>query len=156
MAGPSQYLQPKLLDAVFGGGASQSAWTGDATLYIGVSTQANSSSVTDANLLAGEPSSTGSYARIVVTNNATNFPAATGSDPATKKLHVSFSFPTSTAAWSTGVSALQSWFIADAATLGAGNVLWSGALTPNTDAVNGTGVTFTFAIDALSATLNQS
>jgi hypothetical protein len=41
MAGKvGDYLQAKLLDAVFGGGASQSVFTGNATLYIGVSTQA--------------------------------------------------------------------------------------------------------------------
>ena len=151
-------MQPKLLDAVFGGGAAQSAWTGGATWYIGVSTQAWSTSVTDASLLAAEaggtPFSTGSYARIVVTNNATNFTAASGSNPATKKMHVSFSFAASSAAWQSGATALQSFFIADASTLGAGNVLWSGALSPNSDVVNGVGVTFTFAIDALQFTLS--
>jgi hypothetical protein len=153
MASVGEYLQPKLLDAIFGGGASQSAFTGNATVYVGVSTQAWSSSVTDANLKTGEPTSTGSYARIVVTNNATNWPAATGSNPATKKLHVAQSFAASTAAWSTGATALQSVFIADASTLAGGNILWSGALSPATDIVNGSGVTLSLAVDALQATL---
>ena len=145
------YLEQKLLDAVFGGGASQSVFTGNATLYIGVSTTASPD--TDANILAGEPTSAGNYSRIAVTNNTTNYPNSTGTAPATKKLHVAQSFPTSNAAWSTGATALKSFLIADAATLGAGNVLWIGVLTPNTDTVNGTGVTLSFAIDALQLTL---
>jgi len=145
------YLQAKLLDAVFGGGAAQSVFTGNATVYIGVSTQALPA--TDAVLLAAEPTSAGNYSRIVVTNNTTNFTAATGASPATKKLHVAFSFPASNAAWSSGATALATFFIADAATLGAGNVLWAGPLTPSTDSVNGSGVTLSFAIDALQTTL---
>jgi hypothetical protein len=124
------------------------------TLYIGVST--NAFPTTDALLKSGEPTSAGSYARIVVPNSggaSGNFPAPTGSNPATSKLHISFSFPVSTAAWSTGASALQSFFYADAPTLAGGNVLWSGALSPATDVVNGSGVTFSFAIDAIQATL---
>lgn len=151
MAAISQYLQPLLLQAIFGGGAAQAQFTGNATLYIGVST--NAFPTTDALLKSGEPTSAGSYARIVVTNNATNFPVAAGSNPATSKLHVAFSFAASSAAWSTGATPLASWFIADAATLAGGNVLWSGALNPATDIVNGAGVTLSFAIDALQFTL---
>ncbi len=152
--GASQYLQLKLLDSVFGGGASQAAWTGGATWYCGVSTSTYTVTLLDATILGAEPSATGSYARIVVTNNATNFPASTTSTATgTKKLHVSFSFAASSAAWSTGATALASFFWADASTLGAGNCLWMGALVPATDAVNGAGVTFTFAIDALVMTL---
>jgi hypothetical protein len=151
MAAPSQYIQPLLLAAIFGGGASQTQWTGKATLYIAVSTATWSTSVTDATLTGGEPTSAGSYARITVTNNTTNFPAPTGSNPCTSELNVSFSFATSTGAWSTGTTPLASVFIADALT--GGDVLWSGALTPATDIVNGTGVTFTFAINALKFTL---
>lgn len=147
-----QYLEPLLLNAVFGGGATQSAFTGNATVYIGVCT--TTSPGTDALLKSTEPSSTGGYARIAVTNNSTNFPVATGSAPASKSLNVSFSFPVSTLAWSTGATALASFFIADASTLAGGNILWSGPLAPATDVVNGTGVTFTFAIGALTFTLN--
>ena len=152
MAGKiGEYLQPLLLQAVFGGGASQAQFTGNATVYIGVCTQA--SPTTDALLKSTEPTSAGGYARIAVTNNTTNFPAATGVSPATSKLHISFSFPASSGAWSTGATALQSFFIADSATLAGGNILWSGPLTPSTDIVNGTGVTLTFAIDALQFTI---
>jgi hypothetical protein len=147
-----EYLEPLLLQAVFGGGAAQSQWTGGATWFIGVSTA--TSPATDAAIKAAEPTATGSYARISITNNTTNFPVASGTRPATSKLHVSFSFPASSAAWSTTTTPLASWFIADVATLAAGNVLWSGALTPATDIVNGIGVTLSFAIDALQFTLN--
>ena len=148
-----QYLEPLLLNAVFGGGASQTAFTGNATVYIGVCTQA--SPTTDALLKSTEPTTGGAYARIPVTNNATNFPVATGSAPASKSMNVSFSFPASTTpGWTTGTTPLASFFIADAATLAGGNILWSGPLTPATDIVNGAGVTFTFAIGALTFTLN--
>jgi hypothetical protein len=152
--GASQALQLNLLDAVFGGGSSQSAWTGVATLYNGVSTSTYTTSLLDATIIAAEPTSAGSYARISVTNNSTNFPAATTSTATgTKKLHVSFSFPASTAAWSTGATALASFFWASVATLATGPVVWMGALSPATDVVNGSGVTFSYAIDAVQMTL---
>lgn len=144
-------MQGKLLNLIFG----QVAYTGVTPVFIGVSTVANSSANVDATLAAGEPTAgTGSYARITVTDNTTNFPTATGTNPTTSKLHVSFSFAASTAAWSTGASALQSWAIYDALT--SGNMLWNGPLVPSTDIVNGTGVTLSFAIDALTTALNQS
>jgi hypothetical protein len=150
----SQALQLNILDAIFGGGASQSAWTGVATVYCGVSTSTYSVTLLDATIIAAEPSSTGSYARIVITNNSTNFPASTTSTATgTKKLHVAFSFTTSTAAWSTGATALASFFFSSVTTLATGPVMYMGALSPATDIVNGTGVTFTFAIDALQMTL---
>lgn len=152
--GASQAIQLNLLDAVFGGGASQSAWTGVATVYNGVSTSTYTTSLLDATIIAAEPTATGSYARISVTNNSTNFPAATTSTATgTKKLHVSFSFAASSAAWSTGATALASFFWASVATLATGPVMWMGALSPATDAVNGSGVTFTYAIDAVQMTL---
>ncbi|MGH7722233.1 MAG: phage tail fiber protein, partial [Candidatus Dormibacteria bacterium] len=102
MAGPSQYLQAKLLSQAFGA----TAWSAPATVYIGLSTVADSTGNVDATLAGGEPTiGTGSYARIAVTNNTTNFPAASGSNPSTSKLHVAFSFPASSAAWSTGATA---------------------------------------------------
>ena len=152
-AAPGQYIQPLLLQAIFGGGSSQTQWTGVATIYVGLSTQGWSTSVTDANLKTGEPTSAGAYARIAVTNNTTNFPTATGSNPATSKLATAQSYAASTAAWSTGASALQSVFFADASTLAGGNILWSGPLSPSTDVVNGSGVTLSFAANALQMTV---
>ena len=46
----------------------------------------------------------GGYARIAVTNNTTNFPAAAAANPTTSFLAVSFSFPTATADWSSGAN----------------------------------------------------
>ena len=69
------------------------------------------------------------------------------------KLHIAFSFPSSGGAWSTGASPLQSWFLSDNTTPGAGNIWWYGATNPTTDAVNGAGVIFTFTADGLVMTL---
>lgn len=63
----SAYLANELLDHVFGGGD----YTRPATLYISLHTDAPGG--TGANEVSGA-----SYARVAVTNNATNFPAASG------------------------------------------------------------------------------
>ncbi|HEX7124961.1 MAG TPA: hypothetical protein VF406_04190 [Thermodesulfobacteriota bacterium] len=72
MAGSfSDFLENELLDHVFGA----AAYTAPATLYIALFTAAP----TDAG--GGTEVSTGvwtNYARVAVTNNATNFPAASG------------------------------------------------------------------------------
>jgi hypothetical protein len=126
------------------------AWTLN-TLYIGLTTQAVSGA-TQANLLSGEPTSTGSYARIVVTNNATNFPNASAASPSVLTAGGPFSFPASTAAWSTGATNLIQMFISDAPTLAGGNVLAFGALgTPQ--AVAAASVTLSFASGATTVAL---
>jgi len=63
----TDFLENELLDHVFG----NAAYTSPATLYIGLST----STITDAGGNVTEPVG-GSYARVPVTNNATNFPAS--------------------------------------------------------------------------------
>lgn len=107
-------------------------------------------------ILAAEPSSTGSYARVAVVNNAANFSAATiaagVSPPATKLNAAAVTFPASSAAWSSGATVLDAFFIADASTLGGGNVLAWGYLT-TAQAVNASGITPSFASSALTATL---
>jgi hypothetical protein len=125
------------------------------TLYVGLSTATWSSTVTDATLYGAEPTSAGSYARLPILNSSTNWPLATGpaSGISTIKNGVAQSFTTSTAAFSTGGTALSSMFIADKPTLAGGNIIWSGALTPPTDTVTGSGVTFSFAINALTQSL---
>jgi hypothetical protein len=139
------YLEPKLLDLILGA----VAFTAPATVYVGLSTAAATTS--DATVLAAEPSSTGSYARVSVTNNATNWPAASGTNPASKSNGTAITFPTSTAAWSSGATALQTFFVADASTLGGGNILLKGALTAN-QTVNASNIAASFAIGQLSAT----
>lgn len=120
------------------------------TLYIGLTTQAVAGA-TQANVLSGEPTSAGSYARIVVANNQTNFPIATAASPSVLSAGA-LTFVASTAAWSTGATNLVQCFIADASTLAGGNVLAFGALgVPQ--AVNASGITLSFAANALSISL---
>jgi hypothetical protein len=126
-----------------------------ANLYLALSTATWSATVTDATLYGAEPTATGGYARLAIPSSTTNWPNATGpsSGVSTIENNVAQSMATSTGAWSTGTTPLASVFFADTSTLGGGNVIWSGALTPATDICNGTGVTFSFAIDALKQTI---
>ena len=114
MAGFSDYLEKKLLDHVFGG----ATYTPPETLYFGLAKAAITDSTTGTTVT--EPSG-GSYARVAVTNNTTNFPAASGTT-ATKKNATVINFPEATASWGT----VTHFFIADAAT--GGNILAYAAL----------------------------
>ncbi len=87
----------------------------------------------------------GAYARVTVTNNATNWPAATGATAA-KSNGTVITFPTATAAWGTVVA----FGIFDAATVG--NLLWWGDLT--TVKAVASGDTASFAIGSLSTSLD--
>jgi hypothetical protein len=120
------------------------------TLYLGLSTR-GFSGATDANILSGEPSSSGDYARIPVINNNTAFPDATGIAPAASSLNTSFSFPASSGAWSSG-STLNIGFISDTPVLGAGNVIWYGQLNP-TVVVNAASITVTFGVGSITLQL---
>ncbi len=107
---------------------------------------------TSAAILSAEPTSTGSYARVSVVNNAANFSASTGSYPSTKQLAGTVTFTQSTAAWSSGATALVIFFIADVSTLAGGNLLsWGYLTTPQT--VNAASITPSFAASALTHTL---
>jgi hypothetical protein len=68
MAGKSTYLANEILDHILGG----ADWPRPATVYIALYTAAP----TDAG--GGTEVSTNNYSRAAVTNNATNFPAASG------------------------------------------------------------------------------
>lgn len=88
MAGSlSDYLELKLLDHVLGG----PDYTRPATVYIALYTVAPSDAGpgTEINTAVWT-----NYARPAVTNNATNFPAATGPTPGTKTNGTSISFGT--------------------------------------------------------------
>ena len=130
----SDFLELELLDHVFG----KAAYTAPANLHVGLST---ADPTDDASGIA-EPSG-GSYARVAVTNNATNFPAAVGG---AKANGTAITFPEATASW----GACTHFFISDDPT--AGNMLAHGALdtTKNVD----TGDTVTFAIGDLDITLD--
>lgn len=135
-----------------GTGAQPAPWSYVNTWYIGLTTQAVSGA-TQANVLSGEPTSTGSYARIAVPNIAANFGAATYASPtATTTSAATFSFPASTTAWSTTSTNLIQVFLADSSSLAGGNVFGYGALT-TPQAVNAAGITLSFASTALTITL---
>ena len=123
----------------------------DNTLYVGLSTQAVSGA-TQANILSGEPTTGGSYARVVLPNNLITWNAATAAQPSVTTNLAVVTFPASSAAWSTGATNLIQVFIADALTLAGGNVLAYGALT-TPQAVNAASITLSFATTTLSITL---
>jgi len=126
------------------------AWTLN-TIYLGLTTQAVSGA-NQANVLSGEPTSTGSYARVVIPNNLLNWTAATAASPSVLASAAAWTFTQSSAAWSTGSYNLVQAFLADAPTLAGGNVLAFGALgTPQ--AVNAANITLSFASGAFTITL---
>ena len=121
------------------------------TLYLGLSTAAGSAS--QSSLLSGEPSSTGSYARIVIPNNQASFPLPTAASPSVLTAGGPFSFAASTSSgWSTGATNLTAMFLADAPTLAGGNIIAAGALGTG-QAVNAAGITLSFASGALTIQL---
>lgn len=118
MAGKSDYLENRVLDHFLGGVAS----TAPATVYVALFTAAP----TDAG--GGTEVSGGAYARAAVTNNATNWPAASGG---AKANGTAITFPAPTANWGVVVA----FGIFDAAA--AGNLLYWGLITPNKTVNNG-------------------
>ena len=132
MAGSkSDYLENKLLDHVLGGGD----YSRPATVYVALYTVAP----TDAG--GGTEVSGGSYARVAVTNNATNWPAASGG---AKSNGTEIAFPTATADWGTVVA----FAILDAAS--GGNFLYWADLTASKTVSNGD--TASFAVGELDVT----
>jgi hypothetical protein len=121
------------------------------TLYLGVTTQAVAGA-TQANVLSGEPTSTGGYARVVIPNNLLNWTAATAAQPSVKVSIPAFSFPISTVAWSTTTNNLIQAFLADAPTLAGGNVIAYGALG-TAQAVNAANITLQISAAGASITL---
>lgn len=124
----SDFLENKILDHILGA----SAYAAPATVYIALFV----SDPTDAN--NGTEVSGGSYARIAVTNNLTNWPAAVGGS---KSNAAAITFVVATALWGT-----VGWVgLYDAAS--GGNLLYHGALTePRTIS---SGDQFSFPIGSL-------
>ena len=132
MAGSkSDYLENKILDHVLGGGD----FSRPATVHVALYTSAPG----DAG--GGTEVSGGSYARVAVTNNSTNFPAASGG---LKSNGTEITFPEATANWGTVVA----FAILDNGT--GGNFLYWGDLTAS-KAIN-TGDTAKFAVGDLDIT----
>ncbi len=130
----SDYLEKKVQDLVLGGVAFPAPAT-----HVALFTVAPTDST------AGTEVTGGAYARVNVTNNTTNWPAATGATAA-KSNGTVVTFATATAAWGTVVA----FAIMDAAT--AGNMLWWGDLT--TVKAIASGDTASFAVGSLSTTLD--
>lgn len=134
MAGSkSDFLENELLDHILGGGD----FTRPATIYVALFTSAP----TDAG--GGVEVSGGSYARAAVTNNATNWPAASGGS---KSNGTAIVFPEATASWGTVVAV----GLFDAAT--AGNLLYWADLT--TSKAIGAGDTARFPAGSIALTEN--
>ena len=110
MGAASDYLENKILDHILG----KVTYTAPDTVYIGLAAGVN-----DDGSISGEPTEA-SYARVAVTNNATNFPAASNGS---KSNGTDIVFGEATGDWGTVNYA----FIADADT--GGNVLLYGGLT---------------------------
>lgn len=110
----SNYLELEILDHVLG----NAAYTAPATVYIGLVLTATPCIDTTTGTTVAEPSG-GSYARVSFTNNATNWPAASGGS---KSNGVTVEFAAATGSW----GEVSQFFIADAATLG--NILVYGDL----------------------------
>lgn len=132
MAGSkADFLENELLDHVLG----NAAYSAPATVYVALYTVAP----TDAG--GGTEATGGSYARVAVTNNDTNWPAASSG---AKANGAAITFPTATADWGTVVA----FAILDAAS--GGNFLYWGDLTDNKTVDDGD--TASFAIGELDVT----
>lgn len=130
----SDYLEAALLNHVLGG----TVFTPPATIYLALYT------ATPSDAGGGTEVTGGSYARVAITNNSTNWPAATGTSPTTKTSGAAFTFPAATADWGTIVA----FGLFDAAS--AGNLLYWGPLNTNKSVLNGD--TADFAAGALLIT----
>lgn len=124
----SNYLGNKLLDALLG----DTPYDAPNTLYLALFTAAPTPST------SGTEVTGGSYGRVAITNNATNFPAASGK---TKANAVALAFAAATASWGTVVAVA----LMDAST--AGNILVYATLT--TPRLVNNGDTPSFAIGQL-------
>lgn len=137
MAGSkSDYLENALLNGVLGG----PQYTLPTTVYIALSTAAYSDAATGSSMTEV---SGGSYARVAVTNNSTNWPNASSG---AKSNGTVFTFATATADWGT----VQSFYIVDA--LSSGNVLYGADLTTPRAIANGD--TASFAVGSITITEN--
>jgi len=118
MAGSfSDYLENELLDHVLGGGD----YSRPGTVYVGLFT------ATPSDAGGGTEVSGGSYARVSVTNNSTNWPAASSG---AKSNGTAITFPMATASWGT----ISQFGIFDAAS--GGNLLAWGDLSTSRAVAN--------------------
>lgn len=132
----SDYLENEILDHIL----SAATWSAPATVYVALHTADPTDSGTqDANECSGTD-----YARVAVTNNATNWPASSGGS---KSNGADIDFGTVGAGgWGTATH----FSIGDAVS-GAGNILFSAALTASQ--VLAAGNTVKFATGSLTVSV---
>lgn len=123
MGSKANYLENKVLDSVLG----NQSFPANSTVYVALFT------ITPSDAGGGTEVTGGSYARVAVANNLTNFPAASGGS---KSNGTDVTFVEATANWGTIVA----FGIFDAAS--GGNLLYWGAVSPN-KTIN-TGMQFRF------------
>lgn len=128
----SNYLELEILDHVLGGGD----YARPATVYLAASTADPGESGSG----LAEPSGNG-YARVAITNNSTNFPAASGGVKSNGTL---ISFPAATGAWGT----ITHYALMDASS--GGNMLYKFALAVSKAPTSGD--TLTVPVGQLSIT----
>lgn len=123
MSALTDYAERKLLDDLLA--AVSPSWP--ASIYFALFTAAPGEAG------GGTEATGGSYARVAVTRNATNFPAAAtdGSNVTTIANGTVIQFPTATGNWGT----ITHWAIFDAST--SGNMLFHGALTTSRSVLTG-------------------
>jgi len=132
-SGKSSYLIDEILDHIYGGGD----FARPATLYCALFT------VTPTAAGGGTEATGGSYARVAITNNNTNFPAAAGG---VKRNGTAITFPAATADWGDIVAA--AFFDASSG----GNMISFGAFSVTRTVRNGD----TFEIPINGATITEA
>lgn len=138
MAGSkSDFLEKAILNFLLGG----TALSPGAAVFLALSSAAYSDAATGT---AMTELSGGGYARLSVTRNTTNFPAATGTSPGSISNGVAQTFPAASGAQGTAAS----FYICDASTVG--NIYYGADLTASKTI--GTGDTASFAIGAITVT----
>jgi hypothetical protein len=124
MGGKSDYLENAILDHILGGGD----YTRPATVYIALFTTAPVDAGTGGTEVSGN-----NYSRASVTNNNTNWPAASSGS---KSNGTTITFPTASGSWGTIVA----FGIYDAST--SGNLLYYGSLSTAQVIANGNTLSF--------------
>lgn len=137
MAAFTNYLENKLIDHVF----QNTAFTSPTTLYIALFTAVSDGEAGTVTEVTG-----GSYARVAVTANASNWADATGNNGTTSNVGA-VTFPAATADWGT----VTHFGIYDASS--AGNLLVYAALTASRTITNGS--TPSFAAGALTVQIDS-
>lgn len=112
MSALSAYLENKIADHILG----NTVFTTPGTVYLALFTAAPNESG------GGTEVTGGSYARLAITNNSTNWPAASGG---LKSNGIALTLAAATASWGT----VTHWALFDAAS--GGNMLFFGAVSPS-------------------------